>query len=59
MMGRVWFHIFAWGNLATFVYLTFFDGYNYNAWNWMIAIIVNEFLAMIWPVYWAILHWVI
>ena len=43
---------------ATFVYLTFFDGYIYNAWNWVIAIPVNIFLSTIWPIYWGVLHWV-
>lgn len=42
---------------ATFVYLTFFDGYEYTAWNWIIAIPVNIFLGTIWPIYWALLHW--
>lgn len=37
---------------VTFVYLTFFDGYVYNEWNWIIAIPVNLFLAAIWPLYW-------
>jgi hypothetical protein len=44
------------GNLATFAKLTFFDGYVYNWWNWIIAIAINEFLAMIWPIYWLILR---
>jgi hypothetical protein len=44
--------------MATFIYLTFFDGYVYSAWNWLIALPVNAFLASIWPIYWAILHWV-
>jgi len=43
---------------ATFIYLTFFDGYVYTAWNWIIAIPVNVFLATIWPIYWGVLHWV-
>ena len=46
------------GNLATFVYLTFFDGYIYNWWNWAIALPCNFVLAAIWPVYWGILRWV-
>lgn len=46
------------GQIATFVYLTFFTGYDYNAWNWIIAIPVNFFLSMIWPIYWLILHWI-
>lgn len=43
---------------GTFVYLTFFDGYVYNGWNWIIAVPVNGFLSAIWPIYWGILHWV-
>ncbi len=45
------------GDIATFIYRTFFDGYVYNYWNWIIAIPVNMFLGTIWPIYWAILHW--
>lgn len=44
--------------IATFVYLTFFDGYDYTAWNWLIAVPVNIFMGQIWPIYWGILHWV-
>jgi len=33
------------GSISTFVKLTFFDGYSYNAWNWLIAIPVNFFSA--------------
>lgn len=43
-------------SIATFIYLTFFDGYPYNAWNWLIAVPVNVFLAQIWPIYWLILR---
>lgn len=46
------------GQLITFLYLTAFDGYQYNAWNWAIAIPVNLALSVIWPVYWALLHWI-
>lgn len=42
--------------IATFIKLTFFDGYDYNAWNWLIAVPVNLFLAEIWPIYWLILR---
>ena len=48
--------LFLLGELATFVYLTFFDGYVYTAWNWLIAVPINLFLALIWPLYWAILR---
>lgn len=42
--------------LYTFVRLTFFDGYVYNWWNWIIAIPVNGFMAEIWPIYWFLLR---
>lgn len=45
-------------DIGTFIYLTFFDGYEYNAWNWLIAIPVNLFMATIWPLYWGLLHWI-
>jgi hypothetical protein len=44
------------GGLATFIILTFFDGYDYTWWNWMIAIPVNLFIAELWPVFWFILR---
>ena len=42
--------------MATFVLLTFLDGYRYNWWNWLIAIPVNVFLSEIWPIYWIVLR---
>lgn len=45
------------GDAATFVYLTFFHGYHYNAWNWLVLVPLNAFLATIWPIYWLILRW--
>jgi hypothetical protein len=44
------------GNLATFLKLTFLDGYHYTWWNWIVALPVNEFLGVIWPAYWAIIR---
>lgn len=44
------------GLFATFVFLTFFDGYEYNTWNWLIAVPVNIFLSAIWPIYWIVLR---
>ena len=44
------------GAVATAVFLTFFDSYPYNAWNWIVAVPVNLFLAEIWPIYWVILR---
>lgn len=42
------------GAPATFVYLTFLDGYHYTWWNWLIAVPVNIFLSGFWPAYWLI-----
>lgn len=44
------------GNAATFVWLTFFEGYVYTAWNWIVAVPVNFILAAMWPIYWAVLR---
>lgn len=41
---------------VTFVYLSFFDGYVYTWWNWLIAVPANIFLSTIWPIYWLILR---
>jgi len=43
-------------SIATFIFLTFFDDFRYNAWNWIVAIPLNMFLAEIWPIYWLILN---
>ncbi|MBX3596019.1 MAG: hypothetical protein KF874_00470 [Rhizobiaceae bacterium] len=50
--------VFVAGDVATFIYLTFFDGFTYNWWNWLFVIPINIFLSTIWPIYWAILHWI-
>ena len=42
----------------TFIILMVWDRPFLNAWNWLIIIPVNLFLAQIWPIYWAILHWI-
>jgi hypothetical protein len=44
-------------SFATFIFLTFLDGYVYTWWNWIIAIPVNIFLSELWPIYWGILRW--
>lgn len=44
--------------LGTFIFLMFFDGIVYTWWNWIIAIPVNLFLSVIWPLYWGLLRWV-
>jgi hypothetical protein len=57
-MNKILIWIYLSIDLATFMYLTFFGGYVYNAWNWLIAVPVNIFLSTIWPIYWGVLHWV-
>ena len=42
--------------ISTFVYLTFFEDYRYTSRNWIIAIPLNAFLALIWPIYWSTLR---
>ena len=44
------------GDVATLLYLTFFDGYVSTWWNWIIVIPINFFLATIWPIYWVVLR---
>ena len=57
MQAGLWFWLlYEVAAAATWVYLTFFDGYVYNSWNWLIALPANAFLAQIWPLYWAILR---
>jgi hypothetical protein len=56
MWGRALLYAYLAADAATFVFLTFFDGYRYNAWNWLIALPINALLATIWPIYWMILR---
>jgi len=42
----------------TFIYLTFFDGYEYTVWNWLVAIPLNVYLSSLWPVYWSVFWWI-
>jgi hypothetical protein len=58
MRGSSWLYPYLAVDAATFVFLTFFDGYAYNSWNWLIAVPINVFLGTIWPIYWGILRWV-
>lgn len=57
-MQKIWPHAYALIGFATTIFLTFFDGYHYNAWNWLIAIPANVCLGAIWPAYWGLLRWV-
>lgn len=54
--GTLFFIIWRLGSIPTLIYLMFFDGTNYNWWNWIIIVPLNFFLAEIWPIYW-MLHW--
>lgn len=58
-MGRILLIGYGIVDLATVVFLTFFDGYVYNAWNWLIAIPVNFLMGTIWPLYWGLLRWTV
>lgn len=55
------FAVLAYGpvGLATFVYLTFLNGYAYSGLIWLVAVAVNGFMGMIWPIYWILLRWII
>ncbi len=53
---KYWLPVYIVGNIATFIKLTFFDGYQYTAWNWLIALPANEFLSFMWPLYWLVLR---
>lgn len=55
--SNFWLASYVFGSFATFGFLTLFDGYAYNAWNWVVALPVNGFLATIWPLYWGVLRW--
>ena len=55
-MQSTLFWIWQIGSVVTFAKLTFFDGYDYNWWNWLIAVPVNIFLGEIWPIYWIVLR---
>lgn len=50
--------VYGLGSTATFIYLTFFDGYAYTWWNWPIALGVNSVVSAIWPLYWLIIRWI-
>lgn len=42
--------------VATFVKISFFDGVDYNWWNWVLILPINVFLAQMWPIYWLIIR---
>ncbi len=56
MKNRVLIAIWAIGDIATFIYLVFFDGTNYNWWNWLLIVPMDFILATMWPIYWLILR---
>lgn len=46
--------IVAWmtADIGTFAYLMVNDWAYFNAWNWIIMVPINIFLAQLWPIYW-------
>jgi hypothetical protein len=44
------------GGITTFVWLLFFDGNQYNWWNWALIAPISLFLSEIWPLYWLIIR---
>ena len=44
--------------LATLAYLLFFDGFVYSHGNWMTQIPASILAAILWPLYWGIIHWI-
>ena len=46
------------GSLTTLVYLLFFDGFVYSHGNWMTQVPASLISAVLWPLYWGVLHWV-
>lgn len=57
-MERIFSFVYLLGGAGTFIFLTFFDGYPYTWWNWVIALGSNAFLSGMWPIYWSVLHWI-
>ena len=46
------------GDIATFVDLMLRLGESFTAWwHWPIVLILSFLGAQIWPLYWALLHW--
>jgi hypothetical protein len=41
----------------TWVYLLFFDGFVYSHGNWMTQVPASFGAAILWPIYWGVLHW--
>jgi hypothetical protein len=54
MMKKLLLTAYIAGDLATFVFLVFFDAYRYNAWNWLVVVPIDFFLAIFWPLYWVV-----
>ncbi len=47
------------GNIVTFLVITVEDAaYTSGVLTWLFTLGINEFLAMIWPLYWTILRWI-
>ena len=53
--------VYGLGMLGTFIYLTFFDHYPYNWWNWFFILPIHAVLGALWPGYWLfrLLRWLL
>jgi hypothetical protein len=54
--GSIAYLVWLIGANVSFIFLTLLDGYVYTWWNWIIALPVNAFLSMIWPLYYGLLR---
>ena len=43
--------------LVTWAYLLFFDGFVYSHNNWITQVPASFLAAVLWPIYWGVLHW--
>ena len=44
--------------LVTWVYLLFFTGFIYSHGNWMTQVPASGLAALLWPLYWGVVHWI-
>lgn len=59
IVGPVFGFAYMLGGPLTYFYLMWVDWHQtHGVLAWVVTLAVNAFLAMIWPIYWAILHWI-
>lgn len=57
-MAKVFWAIFIAGDVLTSLYLLVRDWPYFGAVNWLLIVPIDFFLGSIWPIYWAVLHWI-